>query len=95
MNKTWIYLILALGLGVLTYVFVFKKDGKCMLVNLALPNNTSPFFITLALLKGELDPLESEEPDDSRIIPRFIMPLASGYKLTFQLRSVMQQGNDT
>jgi len=49
----------------------------------------------LALLKGELAPFDIEYPDDSRIFPRFIMPLASGYKLTFQLRAVQQKDENT
>ena len=70
---------------------IFEEDKTCMLLNLVVPNNIGPFFITLALLKGQLDP---EEPDDSRIA-RFILPLNSGYKLTFVLRSVRQRDQNT
>jgi hypothetical protein len=71
---------------------VFEKDKKCMLVNLVLPNNVPPFFITLALAKE--DP-GSPENDGTLITPRFILPLNSGHKLTFVLRAVKQRDRMT
>ncbi len=67
---------------------VFKNDKKCMLVNLVLPNNVPPFFMTLALAKENPSPPEN---DGALITPRFILPLNSGYKLTFVLRAVKQR----
>lgn len=71
---------------------VFKDDPKCMLVNLVVPDNISPFVMTLALAKEEVGPTES---DGSQITPRFILPLSSGYKLTFLLRAVQPRDEET
>lgn len=62
-------------------------DGKerGMLVELAFPRGVDPFFVTLALLKNG-DPVQ--EPEDTNLINRFILPLKSGLKLTFALRRV-------
>lgn len=71
---------------------IFENDKKCMLVNLVLPNNVPPFYMTLALAKE--DP-GAPENDGTLIMPRFILPLNSGYKLTFVLRSVKQRDRET
>jgi len=71
---------------------VYKKDRKCMLVNLVLPDNITPFVMTLALAKEDIAP---SGPDKSQITPRFILPLRSGYKLTFLLRTVLPKDENT
>jgi hypothetical protein len=71
---------------------LFENDPKCMLIDLVVPDNISPFFMTLALAKEEVGP---PEDDGSLITPRFILPLNSGYKLTFLLRAVKPKDNET
>ena len=63
-----------------------------MLVNLILPDNISPFVMTLALAKEDVG---SSESDGAQITPRFILPLSSGYNLTFLLRAVQPRDEKT
>jgi len=72
---------------------VFENDSKCMLVDLVIPDNISPFFMMLELTKEEVVP----PPEDNGLIitPRFILPLNNGYKLTFLLRRVKPRNNET
>lgn len=81
-----IYLLCIIAPCKLEKMPVFKKDRKCMLVNLVLRDNITPFVMTLALAKEHI---YSSGQDPTQITPRFILPLQSGYKLTFLLRSVL------
>lgn len=86
------YLLCIIAPSRLDEMPVFKNDSKCMLVDIVLPDNIPPFFMTLALAKEEVGPAED---DGTLITPRFILPLSSGYKLTFLLRAVKPRDNET
>lgn len=86
-----LYLFCIIAPSPLEEMPVFDGDRKYMVVNLVVPNEVPPFFMTLALLKGDAP---EDEPDETQITPRFVLPLESGYKLTFLLRTVQQRDKD-
>ncbi len=87
-----LYLLCIIAPSRLEEMPIFSGDPKSMVVDFVVPDEVPPFFMTLALLKGEAP---EGEPDDTQITPRFVLPLQSGYKLTFLLRKVRHRDKET
>ena len=70
---------------------IFAGDKKSMVVTLVLPDEIGPFFMTLYLAKGDVEPAEASQ--GTLITPRYILPLNNGFKLAFELKAVQSIKN--
>ncbi len=90
-NMSLPYLFCILCPCKLDFLPVFEGDNKSMVVELILPDDVGPFYLTLTLSKGDI---VAEESQGSLLTPTIVLPLNSGYKLIFVLRSVQSRNGD-
>lgn len=79
------YPLCVIAPSVLTEMPIFKTDKKSAVVNLQIPEKVTPFYITISFHS------EDEKPDKdliNRISAKLVLPMKSGYKLSFVLRTV-------